>query len=75
MDEERIRCPACNRRFNERGLRLHLRKALEGFGPVWDESMQHTKWARSKGIEVTDEGYTFEFDKLKDALDRYLRGQ
>ncbi len=75
MAQEQVYCPACKRRLTERGLRLHFRQALSGLDPIWDPRKLHTKWARSKGIKVTDEGYTFDFEKLNDALDKYLSGQ
>jgi hypothetical protein len=75
MAQKQVKCPACPKRFTERGLRLHFRQALTGWDPVWDSGQPHTKWARSKGIKVTDEGYTFDFEKLNDALDKYLSGQ
>ena len=72
MAQEQIKCPACPRRFTERGVRLHFRKALEGWDPIWDSSQPHSKWAQSKGIKVIDIGTTFDFDKLNNALDEYL---
>lgn len=75
MAQEQVYCPACKRGFTQRGLRLHFRQALSGWDPIWDSRRPHTRWARSKGIKVTDEGYAFDFEKLNGALDKYLSGQ
>ena len=75
MPQEKVYCPACRRVFTQRGLRLHFRQTLSGWDPKWDSRKLHTKWARSKAIKVTDEGYTFDFEKLNDALGKYLSGQ
>ena len=75
MAQEQIYCPACRKGFTKRGLRLHFRQALTGLDPIWDSRKPHTGWARSKGLEVTDEGYTFNFEKLNEILDRYLTSQ
>jgi len=75
MAQKQVKCPACPKGFTERGLRLHFRQALSGFDPIWDSSKPHTSWARSKGVKVADEGYTFDFEKLNDALDKYLSSQ
>lgn len=75
MAQNQVKCPACGKWFTERGFRLHFRQALSGWDPSWDLRKPHTHWARSKGIEVTDEGVVFDFAKLNDALDEYLSGQ
>ena len=75
MAQKQVKCPACPKQFTERGLRLHFQQALKGWDPVWDSGQPHTKWARSKGIKVTDIGTTFEFEKLNNALDEYLSSQ
>jgi hypothetical protein len=75
MAQEQVRCPACTWQFTKRGLRLHFRKALSGWDREWDRSEPHVQWARDRGIWVADTGAVFDFDKLKDALDEYLRDQ
>jgi len=75
MVQKEVCCPACKRRFTRRGLHTHFRQALSGWDPIWDSAKPHVRWAQSKGITVTDEGYTFEYEKLNDALDRYISGE
>jgi len=75
MAQKKVKCPACGKQFTERGLHLHFRQALSGWDPVWDSSQPHTKWARGKGVKVADGGYTSDFEKLKDVLNKYLSGQ
>lgn len=75
MTQEKVYCPACRRVSTQRGLRLHFRQALSGWDPKWDSRKLHTNSARSKGIKVTDEGYTFDSEKLNDAIDKYLSSQ
>lgn len=72
MVQKKVRCPACNKQFTEGGLRLHFRQALSGLDPFWNISVPHIKWARNKGLEVTEDGYTFNYEKLNECLDEYL---
>ncbi len=72
MIQKKVKCPACNKQFTEKGLRLHFRQALSGWDPSWNPSMLHTKWARSKGLKVIEEGYTFDYEKLNECLGEYL---
>lgn len=80
MAQKQVKCPACPRRFSRRSdLRSHLTQALSGWDVRWNPSEPHTRWARSNGIEVSIEVTGGEgrrkFDKLDDALDKYLSGQ
>ena len=69
MVQKRSNCPACNKQCaSEKGVLLHFRQALSGWDPIWDTRKPHTVWARKMGVTVTDEGYTFDFEKLKDVL-------
>ena len=73
MAQQQVSCPACKRMFSsDKGIILHFRQALSGWDPSWDSRQPHTAWARSKGIAVTDEGYTFDFEKLNSALHKTL---
>lgn len=60
---------------SDKGVLLHFRQALSGWDPIWNPRKLHTAWARNKGVKVTDEGYTFDFEKLKDVLYKYLSDQ
>lgn len=76
MTQNRFICPACERGFTStQGVNLHFRQALTGWDPRWDPGQPHTRWARNKGINVTDEGYTFDFEKLKIILKEELSTQ
>jgi hypothetical protein len=76
MAKYNFSCPACKKEFTtESGVILHFRQALTGWDPHWDSRQPHTNWARSNGIKVTDEGYTSDFEKLKDVLHEELSGQ
>ena len=76
MTQKQVECPACRKWFaGSSGLRAHFRRALSGMDEIWDSSKPHTRWARSKEIEVAEGGYIFDYDKLNDALDEYLSSQ
>jgi len=76
MVQKQFYCPACNKKStSERGILLHFRQALSGWDPIWDSHKPHTSWARNKGVKVTDEGYTFDFEKLRDILYKHLSNQ
>ena len=77
MAQKQFYCPACIKKKSpsEKGILLHFRQALTGWDPIWDLRQPHTRWARNKGIEVTDDGYTFEFEKLNDILRKELSSQ
>lgn len=69
MAQKQFYCPACNKTSTSKlGVYLHYRKALEGWDSIWDSSKPHTRWAMNKGIAVSDEGYTNDFDKLKKVI-------
>ncbi len=76
MAKKQFYCPACKKDFtSKKGVILHYRQALTGWDPHWDSRQPHTNWARNKGIKVSDEGFTYDFDKLKNAIDKELSEQ
>lgn len=73
MAQKQFYCPACKKDFtSEVGVYLHFRKALEGWDPIWDSKKPHTRWARNKGVKVSDEGLTNDFENLKEVIYKEL---
>ena len=45
-------CPACGKSGKSRqAVLLHFRKAMEGWDPIWDRSMPHSRWAQAHGLK------------------------
>lgn len=66
-------CPACGKRARSRSaLLLHFRKALEGWDPVWDKTMPHSRWAVARGLKVQEGGYFADGEALKRVLYEHL---
>ena len=62
-------CPACGKPGSSRqAVLLHFRKALEGWDPIWDRSMPHSRWALDQGLKVQEGGYFFDGEALKRVL-------
>lgn len=59
-------CPACGKPGSSRqAVLLHFRKALEGWDPIWDRRMPHSRWALDQGLRVQEGGYFFDGEALK----------
>lgn len=70
---EKLSCPACGKQGNSRGsILLHLRRALEGWDPVWDATMPHSRWVQARGLKVEEGGYCFDGEGIKRALYGHL---
>jgi Fic family protein len=69
MTEKMLYCPACGKPGKSRqAVLLHFRKALEGWDPIWDPSMPHSRWAQDHGLKVKEGGYSLDGEAIRRVL-------
>jgi Fic family protein len=73
MIERTYSCPACNKSFGSRkAVLLHFMRAMEGWDPLWDRRMPHSKWAKDHGLAVEEGGYFLNSEAIKQILYDYF---